>query len=69
MTDRHSGYVVTLSDDIREDEAQGIINALTLIKGVVSVQPIAGDYQLVVAKERVRGEYRQKLLDLLKELQ
>lgn len=67
MTDRHAGYVVTLADDLREDDAQAIIAALHLIKGVLSVEPVAGDYQLHVAKERVRDEYRQKLITLLKE--
>ena len=68
MTDRHAGYVVTLTDDIREDDAEAIINALRLIKGVVSVQPVAGDHQLVIAKERVREEYRAKLIALLRDL-
>ncbi|MFI8792590.1 hypothetical protein [Streptomyces sp. NPDC055105] len=68
MTDRHAGYVVTLTDDIREDDAEAIINALRLIKGVASVQPVVGDHQLVIAKERVREEYRAKLTALLREL-
>ena len=28
MTDRHAGYVVTLNEDIREDDAEAIINAI-----------------------------------------
>lgn len=68
MTDRHAGYIVTLADDIREDDAQAIISALHLIKGVISVEPVAADHQLAIAKERVRDEYRHKLLQLLKEL-
>lgn len=68
MTDRHAGYVVTLTDDIREDDAEAIINALRLIKGVASVQPVAGDHQLVIAKERVREEYRAKVMAFLRDL-
>ncbi|MGY0065126.1 hypothetical protein ACWY4P_54060 (plasmid) [Streptomyces sp. LZ34] len=69
MTHRHAGYVVTLDEDVRDDDSQAIINALLLIKGVRSVEPIAGDHQLLIAKQRVRDEFREKVLALLRELQ
>lgn len=40
MTDRHSGYVVTLAKNIREDDAVATISAIQQIKGVLSVQPV-----------------------------
>lgn len=40
MTDRHTGYVVTLAVPIREDDAEHTLNAVRQIKGVVSVDPI-----------------------------
>lgn len=33
MTDRHAGYIVTLAADIREDDAEHIINAIRMVKG------------------------------------
>lgn len=40
MTDRHSGYIVTLKDSIREDEAAQIMTALRQIRGVCDVRVI-----------------------------
>ena len=65
MTDRHAGYIVTLENDIREDDAEYIINALLMVKGVISVRPIVSDVELMVAKDRVDLQWREKLHQLL----
>lgn len=65
MTDRHAGYIVTLENDVREDDAEYIINALLMIKGVISVRPIVSDVELMVAKDRVDLQWREKLHQLL----
>lgn len=69
MSERHAGYIVTLADDIRADDAEHILTALRMISGVVSVKPVAADFSQVVARERVHAEVREKVLALLKELQ
>jgi hypothetical protein len=69
MTERHAGYIVTLAEDIREDDAEHILTALRMISGVVSVQPVTADIGMVVARERVHSEVREKVLALLRELQ
>jgi hypothetical protein len=40
MTKRVSGFVVTLEQDMREDDAQEIVRAILLLKGVVNVDAI-----------------------------
>jgi hypothetical protein len=66
MTDRHSGYVVTLAQDVREDEAELVITALTMIKGVVDVRPIiGGNMHEIVAQSRSDIEWRNKIASLL----
>jgi hypothetical protein len=40
MTTRVSGFVVTLEQDIREDDAQEIVRAILLLKGVVNIDAI-----------------------------
>jgi hypothetical protein len=65
MTDRHSAYIVTLANDIREDDAREIITALRMVKNVVSVEPVVTDYPLSVATRRVQAELREKLRDVL----
>ena len=39
----YKGFIVTLSDNIREDDAEAIINALHMIKGVVDVSPVCAN--------------------------
>ena len=68
MTDRHAGYIVQLTDDLRDDDSQYVIAALLMIKGVVSVKPVPADYQLHIATERARTEIADKLYALVKEL-
>lgn len=43
MTERHSGYVVVLRNDIREDDAERVIDAIQMIKGVLTVKPVTSD--------------------------
>ncbi|MEV0830859.1 MULTISPECIES: hypothetical protein [Streptosporangiaceae] len=69
MTDRHAGYIVTLAEDVREDDAEAILSALRMVKGVLSVEPIvASPHDLHIATQRVRQEWRGKILDLLDEM-
>lgn len=69
MTARHAGYVVTLADDIREDDAEHIINALRMIRGVLSVEPVIADLRMSMAVERAKAQARDKLADMLRDLQ
>lgn len=39
----HAGYIVVLSKDLRKDDAEATLNAIRQIKGVVGVEPVAGD--------------------------
>lgn len=68
MTDRHAGYIVTLAEDVREDDAEAILSALRMVKGVLSVEPIVADHGLHIATQRARQECRGKILDLLDEM-
>lgn len=65
MTDRLKGVVVTFEKDIREDDAEEILSAIRMVKGVLSVKPLVSNYEQHVAEERVRMELGQKLLKIL----
>lgn len=43
MTARHAGYVIALEDDIREDDAEHLLNAIRCLRGVARVEPVGGD--------------------------
>lgn len=66
MTDRHSGFIVVLDKDIREDDAQPIISAIRQIKGVMDVQPIVSDPLLHIASIRVKNDILEKIMELLR---
>ena len=66
MTDRHSGYVVVLANDVREDDAEPIMAAIRMIKGVVDVRPVVGDNISTIAQARAEHLIKQKVLDALK---
>lgn len=65
MTDRHAGYLVMLKQDISEDDAEHTIHALRMIKGVLSVEPIVADADLMIAEARAVSEWRSKISRLL----
>lgn len=68
MTDRYAGYVVTLGEDIREDDAESIETALLMVRGVVAVEPIVADYEKACAEARVRHDIAKRLSKLTAEL-
>ena len=62
MTDRYNAVVVAFDRDIREDDAEAVINAIRMIKGVVNVTPNVTDISDHVAAMRAKRELREKLL-------
>ena len=62
MTDRLKGFTITLEKDVRDDDADGIINALKMVKGVASVKPLTKNSVDDMARTRVFGEMREKFL-------
>jgi hypothetical protein len=40
MTDRLKGFVVVLEEDLPEDDAEPVLSAIRMVKGVVSVKPV-----------------------------
>jgi len=67
MTDRHAAYLVILEDDIRDDDAAGVIGALWHVKGVASVEPVVSSYEFAVARTRRDTAWRNALLALAKD--
>lgn len=65
MTDRISAFIVTLDQDIREDDVEFILNAVRAIKHVQSVKPLVKSWENHVAQERVRQEIGEKLLKVI----
>jgi hypothetical protein len=66
MTDRYNAVVVALDRDIREDDAEAIINAIRMLKGVLTVTLNVTHIDTHVAEARVKRELMEKLYDVLK---
>ena len=65
MTDRFNLLTVVLAQDVRDDDAEGIINAISMVKGVLSVDPHVVDHADHIAQVRVRQEFSEKLWAVL----
>ena len=65
MTDRFFAVTVLLEKDTREDDAQAILEAISMIKGVASASPHIADLGQWAAEERARHEIRDKLWKVL----
>ena len=68
MTDRYSSLTVVLERDIREDDAESLINAIRHIKGVIRVEGNVSDISELVARSRIRSEVGAKLADLIEDI-
>ncbi len=68
MTDRINALTVVLEDNVRADDAEFIINAIRAIRRVVAVEPHVADIGDEVARQQVKSEIRDKILELWKNL-
>lgn len=68
MTDRHAGYLITLTNDIREGDAEAILTALRMVRGVQSVEPVlASPIDQQIARARADGVWRERIYKMLDE--
>lgn len=66
MTQRLKGLRVYFEKDIREDDAQEIINAIKIIRNVLDVQPIDTSFDDGIIETRVKHAILTKLYEVLK---
>jgi len=68
MTDRYKGLTVSLEKDTREDDAEYILNAIRMIRGVASVEGNVSTPEDHMNRQQVRAEIRDKLYALANEI-
>lgn len=67
MSDHYNYLTVALQKDLRDDDAEWIINAIKMIKGVLNVKPNVvspGDWSI---GSRIKNDLRNRLYDVLKD--
>lgn len=67
MTDRYNALLVVLDQDIRDDDAEAIINAIKMVKGVLDVKPNVMDPMDAIATARARHDLTGKVYKALQE--
>ena len=67
MTDRFGALHVVLEKDIREDDAEGLMDALRCFRGVLSVSGEVADINLHIATERVQQEVETRIIKALRD--
>jgi hypothetical protein len=63
MTTRLNGLVVAFESDIREDDAQSIIDAILMIKGVASVTANTVQQDDYILRSRIKAEIEKALYE------
>lgn len=67
MTDRFKQLIVVLEKDIREDDAESLMNAIRMMRGVLNVRGDVAGARDMWAEDRARRELREKLWKALEE--
>lgn len=66
MTDRYKGFLITLDKEIRNDDAEPILNALKMIKGVQIVKPYINKAEDWMMYEKGVMDTKMELFQFLK---
>lgn len=64
MSNRYNGFAVTLEESIKDEDAQKVIEAILMIKGVIVVEPVVEDISSIFAKNQAQHELRLKLYEI-----
>jgi hypothetical protein len=67
MTDRISGVIVTLEDDMRIDDAESLLNAIRMLRGVADVSANVTDFNHHMAKTQAKTELVGKIYAAIRE--
>ena len=67
MSDRYNSLVVILEKDLKDEDAEPLMEAIKQFRGVLSVRPNVSDINSLMAEKRVRQELGEKLWRVLHE--
>lgn len=65
MTDRYHSLTVVLEQDLREDDARALIDVISGLRGVWSVEGNVSDITTYMAVARVKRDLGRKLIDVI----
>lgn len=65
MTTRLKGFTVALEQDLREDDAEALRQAILSLRYVLAVRPIEAGVEDWINRQRIANEIHEKLFDVL----
>ena len=65
MTDRIHSLTIVLDKNYRDDDVESIVNAIKMIRGVLSVSLYVSNLDSHMAEERAKHELGQKLMKII----
>jgi hypothetical protein len=68
MTDRLKGCWVSFTHDIRDDDAEALLSAIRQLRGVVGAEGEVSSSADWMARQHVKHEIRDRLVELIKSL-
>lgn len=67
MSTNNAGILVTFEDDISDEAVEELRRLLFWVKGVVGVQPVQNNIDVVLAQSRADHDWRMAIIALLKD--
>ena len=68
MSDKIKGITVAFTQDFKHEDAENIIDAILMIKGVEDVTTIPTNVSDYIARQQVKNELREKIFEWFKSL-
>ena len=65
MTARYNALVVVLENDVRDDDAEPLMNAIRVLRGVADVSGNVASIESYTSDVRARYDLGKKLLDVV----
>ncbi len=65
MTNRVKALIVILDNDYRDDDADEIVNAIEVLKGVLNIKKHIFTSDDVINRERIKYEIRNQIGEIL----
>ena len=62
-----TGFVVTLEKDVSAEFGERLRQALAMMRGVISVEPVMADFDHHMAREQARWDVEKKVLEALRQ--
>ena len=68
MTDRYKGFVVSLDEDMRSDDAEALIVAIRQLRGVIAVEPVVANMNDHITAMQLKSRIADALWKALNEV-